>query len=427
MPAWRGCHARRRNTPSPTHPPAVSPLAGPHTVLRPGRRRCRLVCWAGLPAALWRIAGGLHSRPRQRRCGNRAAVGGALAGRAGEHVGASFKRNCGIVLPPVVHANAHGAAGGARSCSAELLPSPLDGAVPCRCPPDQATLPPAPTHARTCRDGEAGRAYLVDQAEAFLVQHPQDGYCGPQGEVGVACTWGRPGQGRRGPAQTEERWQTTRRVMHACWMHSLRFPSLAQSTSQHLRTRLLRVQAALPPKPAQLAQLEFSDVRLGGESSNASDPGSPVLVGAASVGTASVRLDGVTGNARQGKGLSCHAGERVCVQPAAQARPSQQLYAPHPSPALQHSAAASHAHPQWSVRRARPPAAAAAWWGQASTAGARPSPRKWPCCSAAACAPGASRQGVAVRCSCLCSSASALVAVLWCAVAACMPALDAWG
>lgn len=77
---------------------------------------------------------------------------------------------------------------------------------------------------------------------------------------------------------------------HAGTRRSPRSPSQAVDTSR-------RAQATLQAKPALPAQLEFSDasVRLGGESSSASDPGSPTLVGAASVGAASVRLDGVAG------------------------------------------------------------------------------------------------------------------------------------
>lgn len=37
------------------------------------------------------------------------------------------------------------------------------------------------------RDGEASRVHLIEAAEAFLAQHPQEGYCGQQ-HSGAAAT-----------------------------------------------------------------------------------------------------------------------------------------------------------------------------------------------------------------------------------------------
>lgn len=48
------------------------------------------------------------------------------------------------------------------------------------------SITPFPYLILLSRDGEASRVHLIEAAEAFLAQHPQEGYCGQQHAAGAA-------------------------------------------------------------------------------------------------------------------------------------------------------------------------------------------------------------------------------------------------
>lgn len=147
------------------------------------------------------------------------------------------------------------------------------------------------------RDGEASRVHLIEAAEAFLAQHPQEGYCGQRLSGGV------------GGAPYEVRvWGTWRVHSHtACSSKGSCLQSFRLLTvSPYILCAvpiLLATQQGF--KPVQLEAPE-SSVGLGGEGSCPSEPGSPVLVGAAAV-----RLDGVTGGVGWWGSVGClpHKGK----------------------------------------------------------------------------------------------------------------------
>lgn len=128
--------------------------------------------------------------------------------------------------------------------------------------------------------------HLIEAAEAFLAQHPQEGYCEQQHSGGVGAA----------PLAFNVRgWGTWRVQDWPFCMVSAKFAvpmrAVIQCDSPCTSSPLIPLACATQQgfKPVQLEAPE-SSVGLGGEGSCPSEPGSPVLVGAAAV-----RLDGVTG------------------------------------------------------------------------------------------------------------------------------------
>lgn len=128
------------------------------------------------------------------------------------------------------------------------------GVVPRCCPPGRATLP-----LPVLRDGEASRTYLVEQAEAFLARHPQDGYCccAAQREVGMAgggCpgeAWGGRMRGGHGmPAMP------ARGCLHASllMLHMRRLPRRPSRLSRSSQMLLCGWAARAAARPTLAAQ-----------------------------------------------------------------------------------------------------------------------------------------------------------------------------